>query len=112
MLIFEKMNDIAILKATGFSGNDVQWIFISQAVIIGLVGGILGLLFGYFVTRIIDETPFNTQALPTITTYPIDYNIKYYVTGICFAMISTFFAGYFPSKKAQKIDPVDIIRGQ
>lgn len=112
MLIYEKMNDIAILKATGFSGSDVKLIFISQAVIIGFVGGLIGLVFGYVVTRIIDQTPFNTQALPTITTYPIDYNVKYYITGICFAMVSTFFAGYFPSKKAQKIDPVDIIRGQ
>jgi lipoprotein-releasing system permease protein len=95
MLIYEKMNDIAILKATGFSGSDVKWIFISQAVIIGFVGGLIGLVFGYVVTRIIDQTPFNTQALPTITTYPIDYNVKYYITGICFAMVSTFFAGSF-----------------
>ena len=47
MLIYEKMNDIAILKATGFSGRDVQLIFMSQALIIGFLGGILGLLLGY-----------------------------------------------------------------
>lgn len=29
MMIYEKMDSIAILKATGFSGNDVKWIFIS-----------------------------------------------------------------------------------
>lgn len=112
MLIYEKMNDIAILKATGFSGNDVKWIFISQALIIGFIGGLLGLVLGYVVTAIIDQTPFNTEALPTIETYPINYELKYYVVGITFAMISTFFAGYFPSRKAEKIDPVDIIRGQ
>src|SRR5690606_11472436 len=39
MMIYEKMNDIAILKATGFSGGDVKLIFISQALFIGLVGG-------------------------------------------------------------------------
>ncbi len=112
MLIFEKMNDIAILKATGFSGKDVKWIFISQALIIGLIGGILGLILGYIVTVIIDRTPFDTAALPTIKTFPINYEIGYYIIGITFAMISTFFAGYFPSRKAEKIDPVDIIRGQ
>jgi lipoprotein-releasing system permease protein len=112
MLIYEKMNDIAILKATGFSGSDVKWIFISQALIIGVVGGVLGLLFGYVVTLIIDNTPFDTAALPTIKTYPIDYNPKYYIIGMVFSLIATFFAGYFPSRKAQKIDPVDIIRGQ
>jgi len=112
MLIYEKMNDIAILKATGFSGKDVKWIFISQALIIGLVGGTLGLILGYGISVLIDNTPFETAALPTIKTYPIDYNISYYVIGIVFSLIATFFAGYFPSKKAEKIDPVDIIRGQ
>jgi lipoprotein-releasing system permease protein len=112
MMIFEKMNDIAILKATGFSGLDVQWIFMSQAIIIGLVGGMAGLLFGYGVSVIIDNTSFDTPALPTIKTYPIDYSIKFYFIGVTFALISTFFAGWFPSRKARKIDPVDIIRGQ
>lgn len=112
MLIFEKMNDIAILKATGFSGIDVQWIFMSQAIIIGLVGGFAGLCLGYGVSVIIDNTSFETPALPTITTYPIDYSLKFYFIGVTFALISTFFAGWFPSRKALKIDPVDIIRGQ
>jgi lipoprotein-releasing system permease protein len=112
MLIYEKMNDIAILKATGFSGRDVKYIFISQAVIIGLVGGIIGLVLGYGVSVLIDNTPFNTQALPTIKTYPVVYAPKYYIIGILFAMIATFLAGYLPSRRAEKMDPVDIIRGQ
>jgi lipoprotein-releasing system permease protein len=112
MLIYEKMNDIAILKATGFSGKDVQMIFMSQAVIIGFVGGILGLLLGLVLSILIDQTPFETEALPTIKTYPINHNPYFYLIGITFAMISTFLAGYLPSQKAKKIDPVRIIRGQ
>ncbi|TBW26776.1 FtsX-like permease family protein [Gramella sp. KN1008] len=112
MLIYEKMNDIAILKATGFSGKDVQLIFMSQAMIIGFAGGILGLLIGYVLSSVIDGIPFKTEALPTVTTYPINYNPWFYVIGICFALVSTFLAGYLPSIKAKKIDPVTIIRGQ
>jgi len=112
MLIYEKMNDIAILKATGFSGNDVKLIFMSQAILIGLVGGILGLLLGLTGSIIIDNIPFNTAGLPTIKTYPITYDYEYYVIGMVFALVSTFLAGYLPAKKAEKIDPVDIIRGQ
>ncbi len=112
MLIYEKMNDIAILKAIGFSGKDVQFIFLSQAMIIGLVGGILGLGLGYLLSAMIDRVPFETDALPTISTYPVNFNGWYYIIGISFAMISTFFAGYLPSLKAKKIDPVEIIRGQ
>lgn len=112
MLIYEKMNDIAILKATGFSGKDVKIIFISQAIIIGLIGGILGLILGYGVCLIIDNTPFDTPALPTIKTYPVMYAPRYYIIGMVFAMLSTFFAGYLPARRAERIDPVDIIRGQ
>jgi lipoprotein-releasing system permease protein len=112
MMIYEKMNDIAILKATGFSGKDVQYIFISQAILIGLFGGILGLVVGYSISSVIDTLPFETDALPTIKTYPVNYNVWYYIIGISFAMTSTFLAGYLPSRKARKIDPVEIIRGQ
>lgn len=112
MLIFEKMNDIAILKATGFSGKDVQKIFIFQAIIIGLIGGVLGLTLGYSMCVIIDNLPFETEALPTIKTMPVIFDPKYYIIGFTFSMISTFFAGYMPSRKAQKMDPVEIIRGQ
>ncbi|WP_411895732.1 ABC transporter permease [Winogradskyella sp. A2] len=112
MLIYEKMNDIAILKATGFSGRDVHLIFMSQAMIIGFVGGILGLLIGLVLANFIGTLPFNTEALPTIETYPINLNPLFFVIGFSFAMLSTFLAGYLPSKRARKIDPVKIIRGQ
>jgi lipoprotein-releasing system permease protein len=112
MLIYEKMNDIAILKATGFSGKDVQLIFMSQAMIIGLVGGLLGLMVGFGLTSLIDTIPFKTEALPTVETYPINKDPLYFIIGFSFAMVSTFLAGYLPSKKAKGIDPVKIIRGQ
>ncbi|WP_029038741.1 ABC transporter permease [Salinimicrobium xinjiangense] len=111
MLIYEKMNDIAILKATGFSGKDVQLIFMSQALIIGFLGGVIGLLLGYGLSVLISNTPFDTEALPTVETYPVNFDMAFYVIGISFAMLSTFFAGYFPSRKARKIDPVRIITG-
>jgi len=112
MFIYEKMSDIAILKATGFSGNDVMFIFISQAMILGLIGGGLGLLLGYSASVVIDNLPFVTDALPTITTYPVNFNSTYYFIGMAFAICSTFFAGYLPARKAKNIDPVEILRGQ
>ena len=112
MLIYEKMNDIAILKATGFSGGDVMRIFIYQALLIGIMGGIIGLIMGYLVSLAISHAPFETQALPTIKTFPVNFDGNYYVIGTVFALVTTFFAGFLPARKASKIDPVDIIRGQ
>ena len=112
MMIYEKMDSIAILKATGFSGNDVKWIFVSLSIIIGLAGGLFGLLFGYIFSSIIDIIPFETASLPTVKTYPINYNPLYYIIGITFALFTTTIAGLFPALKASKIDPVEIIRGK
>lgn len=112
MMIYEKMDSIAILKATGFSGKDVNAIFIMIASTIGIVGGIVGLALGLSVSVIIDQIPFNTASLPAITTYPINYNPKIYLIGLTFSIVTTYLAGYFPSRKASKIDPVIIIRGK
>ena len=112
MMIYEKMDSIAILKATGFSGRDVNTIFMTISLSIGTFGAIFGLLFGFLLSAFIDQIPFNTAALPTIKTYPVNYNFVYYLIGGIFALITTYFAGFFPARKASKIDPVIIIRGK
>ncbi len=112
MMIFEKMDSIAILKATGFSGTDVNRIFMAIALSIGLFGGALGLLFGFIISVLIDQIPFHTASLPTIKTYPISYNFYFYLIGGIFSLITTYFAGWAPSRKASRVDPVSIIRGK
>jgi lipoprotein-releasing system permease protein len=112
MMIYEKMDSIAIMKAIGFSGKDVNLIFIFIALSIGVFGGAMGLLAGYGLSNIIDNIPFNTESLPTIKTYPINYNPVFYIIASIFSIVTTYFAGYFPSRKASKIDPVVIIRGK
>lgn len=112
MMIYEKLDTIAILKAIGFSPKDVNRVFITIALSIGVIGGVIGLIFGYLAGLTIDQIPFETQALPTIKTFPVDYNPKYYVIGGTFSLITTYFAGYFPARKASSVDPVEIIRGK
>jgi lipoprotein-releasing system permease protein len=112
MMIYEKMDSIAIMKATGFSGNDVRKIFLGIALSIGFFGGLVGLLMGFLLSLFIDQIPFNTAALPTIKTYPVNYAAYTYIIGFVFSILSTYLAGYFPARKASKIDPVIIIRGK
>jgi lipoprotein-releasing system permease protein len=112
MMIYEKMDTIAILKATGFAGKDVQLIFMAIALTIGVFGGISGLIFGFSLSTVVSNIPFNTAALPTVKTFPVDFSSKYYFIAITFAIITTYLAGYLPSRKASKVDPVVIIRGK
>lgn len=112
MMIYEKLDAIAILKATGFSGSDVQRIFLLLSMVIGFVGGSAGLIFGFVMQNVVDNIPFITAALPTITTFPVDYDPKYYIIAVTFALLTTWIAGWFPARKASQVDPVEIIRGK
>jgi len=112
MMIYEKMDSIAIMKATGFSGKDVKHIFLCLSLIIGVAGGVAGLIFGLIDSLLIDQVPFETSSLPTLKTMPVVYNPWYYIIGITFAIATTYLAGFFPAKRASQVDPVEIIRGK
>ena len=112
MMIYEKMDSIAILKATGFSGTDVKRVFIMIALGIGVFGVLFGLIFGFLMSSVIDQVPFVTPALPSIKTFPVNYSLKFYIIGATFGIFTTYLAGYLPARKASKIDPVVIIRGK
>ncbi|WP_138992184.1 FtsX-like permease family protein [Larkinella sp. C7] len=111
MNVINKIKDIAILKATGFEGKDIVLIFLLQAVFIGVLGGLLGLLIGFVLSYLLSITPFNAGDFLSIKTFPVIFDLKYYGMGLLFGLITTVLAGYFPSRKASKVDPVSILRG-
>jgi lipoprotein-releasing system permease protein len=111
MNIINKMKDIAILKATGFQSNDIVGIFLLQSVMIGVAGAILGLVIGFFVSYLLSITPFPAGEFFRLSTFPVNFNPLHYITGVLFGFLTTLFAGFFPSKRAAKVDPVQIIRG-
>ena len=111
MLIYEKMKDIAILKAMGFSGPDVRKIFMTEALVIGLIGALIGLLVGFLMSYAMEQVPYENEILVTMDHLPINYNLAFYVGGVTFGLITTALAGFFPSRKAAKIDPIEILRG-
>ncbi|WP_266367179.1 ABC transporter permease [Tellurirhabdus rosea] len=111
MNVINKIKDIAILKATGFQGSDIVGIFLLQAIIIGLMGGVLGLLIGFGLSYLLSITPFDAGDFMSLKTFPVLFDPKYYVMGLVFGVTTTVLAGYFPSKKASAVDPVAILRG-
>lgn len=108
MVIYEKIKEIAILKATGFQGTHVVGIFIRQALFIGLIGSMAGLLLGWLLSVIVSKMYIG---LGNVTYLPIAFHVKHYVQGALFGIVTAFFAGYVPAVKASKVDPVQIIRG-
>jgi len=112
MTIYNKMKDIAILKAMGFAGNDVRQIFMIQSLVIGFIGSAVGLMIGYGLSYMISRAPFDGGDMISLDHFPVNFDLKYYVIGIVFGVLTTALAGYMPSRKAAKLDPIEILRGQ
>ncbi len=108
MTVNEKIREIAILKAMGFEGWDIVEIFLTQSLIIGLMGGLIGILIGGGVSTIVNNVPFNIASLETL---PMAFRKSDYLSAFVFGLLTTFIAGYLPARKASLIDPVEIIRG-
>ena len=108
MTINEKIKEIAILKAMGFSGRDVTVIFLLQAIVIGVIGGGIGMVLGFVVADVVNHIPFRIGGLNNL---PMAYYAHDYIFAFLFGLATTLIAGYLPARKASRIDPVNIIRG-
>ncbi|HLP20616.1 MAG TPA: FtsX-like permease family protein [Chitinophagales bacterium] len=111
MTIQNKLKDIAILKAEGFSSGDIRTIFLAESVTIGIFGALTGLLLGFIMSSGVYNLPFPKNDFISITHFPVVFHVKHYMFGLSFGIITTFIAGLMPSIKAGKIDPVAILRG-
>ncbi|MBS1596972.1 MAG: ABC transporter permease [Bacteroidetes bacterium] len=112
MTIASKLKDIAILKAQGFARRDIVQIFLSQSLVIGLLGAITGLILGFFLSYLLSRTPFpaNNNFI-SLKYFPVIFRPGHYIFGIVFGLVTTLIAGFMPSMKASRIDPVAILRG-
>lgn len=112
MTIAGKMKDIAILKAQGFARKDIVQIFLSQSLVIGIMGAITGILLGFCLSYLLSKTPFpaNNNFI-SLKFFPVIFNPYHYLFAIFFGIITTFIAGLMPSVKASRVDPVAILRG-
>ena len=108
MTVNEKIREIAILKAMGFNGSDIVEIFLTQSVIIGIIGGMLGLILGNIIARIVSNIPFQIAAYETL---PVGFRASDYIVAFAVGLIITIIAGYIPARKAARVDPVSILRG-
>ncbi|WP_298148628.1 ABC transporter permease [Flavobacterium sp.] len=104
--ISQKINDIAILKATGFSGKDIIQIFVLEALIMGCIGTVMGLLLG----GILIEIMSNIYMGGPVGYFPITFELDLFSNSLILGVFLTFCAGFFPALKASKVDPVAILR--
>jgi putative ABC transport system permease protein len=106
-MVEQQRGQIGVLKALGYSSRTILFHYLSYALIIGAVGGILGSLLGFWLSYPlmgVYQTFFN---LPGLTG---QVSIYYLVLGTLFSTGFGALAGYFGSKGVLKLQPAEAMR--
>ncbi len=111
MAVLERVNDIAILKSFGLSRTDITWIYVFQGLVIGMVGSVLGLIFGKVTIALLRQLPITVEGLVKSEGLLMSENVSQYVTAFIAANIVVLLAAVYPARRAAGYDPVDVIRG-
>jgi putative ABC transport system permease protein len=105
--VLERTKEIGIMKAIGAKNSDILLIFVIEAGLIGMLGGVLGVVLGYGVAKSIEYIAvvrFGTDLLKAAAPW-------YLVAGcIIFAFLIGVLSGLMPSKHASGIKTVDALR--
>ncbi len=98
--VMERTKEIGTLKAIGAKRYDILQIFLTEAIFTGVIGGIIGALFGFGLSYIIGHfTEIPASASPTLG-----------VLIVGFAMVTCVISGLHPAWRASKLNPVEALR--
>lgn len=109
--VFEKAQDIAILRAIGASRRDIIRGFVWQGAALGVAGLLLGNLLGLAVSAYFIWRPFQIPGdLYFITSLPVQIRPSDLLWVNIMGLITTLLAALFPARRAAGIEPARIIR--
>ena len=112
LLVMEKSRDIAILKTMGTSSRRVMTIFMLQGLIIGFVGTTVGAAGGLALANVLDR--YKLITIPSdvyqVSHVPFVVLPRDFAIVIVSAIVICFFATFYPSRQASKLDPVQALR--
>jgi putative ABC transport system permease protein len=111
MSILERRREIGVLKALGAADSDVQRLFFVEAGVMGLLGGILGVSFGWILGRAVTygtNVYLHRQNLNSIELSSVPWWLV--LAALVFAVVVSLAAGLYPASRAAKLNPVDALR--
>jgi putative ABC transport system permease protein len=109
--LLERTKEIGIMRCLGASPHDIKWLFVSESIIVGFLGGVsgivMGVALGVFVNILLNLAAgqFGGQS---VTLFSFPFNFLLFIA--LFSAGVGYLTGIFPAKRAAALNPLDAIR--
>jgi len=97
----ERVSEIGLMRALGATEGQIQTVFLTEAILLTMIGGIAGLLFGLFSTLVM------RLILPA---FPAGAPVEYVISALAISVFAGVFSGVGPARRAAGLAPVDALR--
>jgi len=101
--VIERRKEIGLMKSIGAENKSIISLFLSEAALIGVIGGFLGYVVGIILSQFIGMSVFGTSISPRLEVIPIALGISVGVS---------LLASILPVRKAVGVEPAIVLRGE
>ena len=111
MNVRERYREIGIMMAVGGDAPDLQRLFVVESATMGALGGVVGLVFGWLVILGMDagvNAYLASLGVPSITVFTTSWPMALAI--FSGAVIVSLLAGFFPARRAARIEPAEALR--
>jgi len=105
--VVQRSKQLGILKAMGIKDKDASLIFVFQGLMLGLLGAILGIFFGFGLLLSFSKFALNPDGSPVV---PIYINNGFIAFSGMFAILSAMIASVIPARLSSKLNPIEVIK--
>ena len=112
MSISERRKEIGVLKSLGADDWDIRRLFLVESGGIGFIGSVLGILFGWLITRaasVVINIFAARQGIEEVELFSLPLWLM--LLAMVFGVVVAVLAGYYPAARAARVDPVIALRG-
>jgi ABC-type antimicrobial peptide transport system permease subunit len=112
MAVYERTREIGILKAIGASRGDIRVLFVTEAALIGLTGGVAGTILGWLLGLGLNRLILGIMRWQEIAVRGTFFVVTWWLVfaALAFATVVGLLSGLYPAARAARLDPIEALR--
>jgi len=112
LMVYDKYQDVGILRSIGATRGVVLWMFLLQGLVIGMGGTLLGVLLSLGMGEVLQTFPIQLPGeIYYAKTLPIRFELVEFAAIAVFALLVSLLAGLPSTVRALRVDPVEVLHG-